>query len=196
MKRLVERLKDDELFVKAIVAVYALFVVSLFWSLAVPLRAVPSTVDAVMSLLPVPLFFLSFVTFASVARLTTDHPKKKLRFLLIALCVVLLVPSLFFGIMRNIVKASSRETCDGFVTERYVSDNHAELSIVVTGDRTVRMEGIHKMFYDQVAIGDKVVKEPWSYCAFLNGHPKRIVIQKGWWPMSKGIASECDMTKD
>lgn len=190
MKQLAKRLRDDELFVKTIAVVYLLLVVTLLWSIVVPLRAVPSGIDTFISLSPAPLFLLTWVTFGNVARSTIERPKKNLRFLLIALCGVLLAPNLLFGILRNIVKNSARESCNGKVTERYVSDNHAALSIVVTGDRSVRMEGIDEEFYDQVAVGDVVMKEPWSYYALLNGHPKRIVIHKGWWPMSKGIAFE------
>jgi hypothetical protein len=189
MKQLTKRLRDDELFVTAISAVYLLLIISLLWNLVVPLRAVPSGIDTVISLLPAPVFLLTWVTFGNIAYSTTDRPKKNLRFLLIALCGVLLVPNLFSGILRNIVKNSSLESCEGTVTERYVSHNHGALSIVVTGESSIRMEGINESFYNQVAVGDEIVKEPWSYYALLNGCPRRIVVHKGWWPMSKGIAS-------
>lgn len=186
---MIERLRDDKLFTRAILAVLSLFVLTLLWILIVPVSAVPSGLDHIISLLPGPVFVLVWAVLGNIARSTTDRSRKIIRFLLIAVCGVLLIPNLFFGVLRIIVRESCFESCEGKVTERYVSDNHAALSIVVTGPSSIRMEGINQAFYDEVTVGDEIVKETWSDYALLNGHPRKIVEFKGWWPMSTGIAS-------
>jgi len=195
MKQFIQRLRDDKLFTTVVLAVLSLFVLTLLWILVVPLRAVPSEIDYIISLLPVPIFLLVWGVLAGIIRSSTDMPRKKMRFLLIAVCGVFLMPNLFFGVLRTIARKSCLESCEGKVTERYVSDNHGALSIVVTGPSSIRMEGINEAFYDVVTVGDDVLKEPWSDYALINGHPRRIVEFKGWWPMSKGIASYSDDEK-
>ncbi len=189
MAGLLRGLRDDRWFAAAAFLSVLLFVTCLSWTLLVPLRAVPNKVDAIVTFLPIPAFLLVWLILGHITHATAERSRKRLRQAFVALCAVTFVPNFYLSHERNFIRTRLIWRCNGEVTERYVSHNHAQLAIVVTGTDIVRMEGITKSFYDAVAVGDKVVKEPWSEYAMLNGSLTRILPPRGWSSILKGIDS-------
>ena len=144
-----------------------------------PLISVPDSVDLVISFLPIPVFMMTWVIMGNIAHGTKDQSRRFYRWLGVGIAAALFLPNFFLCNERRVAREMLEWECTGTVLEKYRSSNHDVYSIFVNGERTARLEGLTKEFWEQVKVGDAVAKEKWNRYALLNGFPVRIVQDRG-----------------
>jgi hypothetical protein len=164
--------REDSWLILVVAICIVLLIFCLFWFLTVPLRAVSSDVDGFVTYIPFPGVFLVLTTLNLMEILATNPSRRAFRRTINILLFVICMTIFLIGALRSGARDDLLLCYDGIVTKKYISNNHAQPTISVTGKETIEIP-INSL-YHRVNIGDRLVKEPWSEYVSINGEMVKI----------------------
>lgn len=172
----------DAWFARVSLTITVLLIISLAGTIYLPLDQSLAFHDRFVFVIWFISPFINWLILGTIARKTKDLAKKQFRFVVVIFNMVLFVPNFFLGMPRSGLRKQLEWECDGIITDKYVSDNHRALTIVISGKPEVTFEGVTPTFYEVAKVGDIIVKKPWNDFSELNGIRHTIVYRWQSWP--------------